>query len=174
MFSSPQQSRLASRHSSDFWEPNPRQRSHSLNPAVLRTKFTISDSEDEGESKAQKAQTCVSETSHLAGESPAATCQRSQRKAQKAFVPDLLNPPTCLSSLPHQRRKNLRQCSLSVLETCTQHDSNTGSQDQSPTSHKSSKTRTTNTRAPNTRANTVNGLPCVNNHKTTHMVRDTL
>ncbi|XP_029986856.1 ubiquitin-associated protein 1-like [Sphaeramia orbicularis] len=100
MFSSPQQSRLASRHSSDFWEPNPRQRSHSLNPAVLRTKFTISDSDDEGDTSLKK------------GYHPPAQCQRS--KAQKAFVPDLLNPPACLSSLPHQRRKNLRQCSLSA------------------------------------------------------------
>uniref|UniRef100_A0A3B5MJB3 Ubiquitin-associated protein 1-like UBA2 domain-containing protein n=1 Tax=Xiphophorus couchianus TaxID=32473 RepID=A0A3B5MJB3_9TELE len=55
MFSSPQQSRLASRHSSDFWEPNPRQRSYSLNPAVLRTTFTISDSEDEGGNTVQEA-----------------------------------------------------------------------------------------------------------------------
>uniref|UniRef100_A0A672QUL4 Ubiquitin associated protein 1 like n=2 Tax=Sinocyclocheilus grahami TaxID=75366 RepID=A0A672QUL4_SINGR len=52
MFSSPQESRLASRWSSDFWEPNPRPRSRSLNVAHYRTmnarvKFTISDSEDE-------------------------------------------------------------------------------------------------------------------------------
>ncbi|XP_058639566.1 ubiquitin-associated protein 1-like [Onychostoma macrolepis] len=52
MFSSPQESRLASRWSSDFWEPNPRPRSRSLNAAHYRTmnarvKFTISDSEDD-------------------------------------------------------------------------------------------------------------------------------
>nr|XP_021333391.1 ubiquitin-associated protein 1-like isoform X2 [Danio rerio] len=52
MFSSPQESRLASRWSSDFWEPNPRPRSRSLNAAHYRNmntrvKFTISDSEDE-------------------------------------------------------------------------------------------------------------------------------
>ncbi len=52
MFSSPQESRLASRWSSDFWEPNPRPRSRSLNADHYRTmnarvKFTISDSEDE-------------------------------------------------------------------------------------------------------------------------------
>lgn len=52
MFSSPQESRLASRWSSDFWEPDPRPRSRSLNAAHYRTmkdrvKFTISDSEDE-------------------------------------------------------------------------------------------------------------------------------
>lgn len=169
MFSSPQQSRLASRHSSDFWEPNPRQRSHSLNPAVLRTKFTISDSEDEGESTAQTTQALVPLTGHLSGESPAATCQHSQKKAQKAFVPDLLNPPACLSSLPHQRRKNLRQSSLSVLDMCTQNDSNTDAQDQSPSSHRISNTR--NNRVPKTRANTVTRLPSFKNHNTTHTVR---
>lgn len=165
MFSSPQQSRLASRHSSDFWEPNPRQRSHSLNLTVLRTKFTISDSEDEGESAAQTAQTCVPLTGHLCGESPAAARWHSQKKAQKAFVPDLLNPPACLSSLPHQRRKNLRQSSLFALETCTQRDSTTDTQDQSPASQRSSNTR--NNRIPETRANTVS-----TNNNTTHMVRD--
>ncbi|XP_059357283.1 uncharacterized protein LOC132096114 [Carassius carassius] len=36
MFSSPQESRLASRWSSDFWEPNPRPRSRSLNAAHYR------------------------------------------------------------------------------------------------------------------------------------------
>ncbi|XP_044058748.1 ubiquitin-associated protein 1-like [Siniperca chuatsi] len=158
MFSSPQQSRLASRHCSDFWEPNPRQRSHSLNPAVLRTKFAISDSEDEGESAAEKAKTCLSVKACSSGERPAASCQRGQRKAQRAFVPDLLNPPACLSSLPHQRRKNLRQCSLSVLETSKQHDPNADSQSERPASH----------RTPDTRANTVDRLPCINNHNTTH------
>ncbi|XP_059207289.1 ubiquitin-associated protein 1-like [Centropristis striata] len=148
MFSSPQQSRLASRHCSDFWEPNPRQRSHSLNPAVLRTKLAISDSEDDGESSAQKA--CSGR------ERPAAVCQRGQRRA---FVPDLLNPPACLSSLPHQRRKNLRQCSLSVLDSSKQHDPHTDSQSKSPASH----------RTPNTRANTVDRLPSTNNHNTSHM-----
>ncbi|XP_024119338.2 uncharacterized protein LOC112140582 [Oryzias melastigma] len=110
MFSSPQQSRLASRHNSDFWEPNPRQRSHSLNPAVLRAKFTISGSEDKSDKIVPVM--CSSEDSR-----PAARCQHGQKKPQKAFIPDLLNPPSCLSSLPHQRRKNLRQCSLSVTDS---------------------------------------------------------
>ncbi|XP_055363420.1 ubiquitin-associated protein 1-like isoform X2 [Betta splendens] len=149
MFSSPQQSRLASRHSSDFWEPNPRQRSHSLNLAVLRTNSTISDSEGE----AEKAQKCVSATDHTAGEPPAATGQCGLRKAQ-AFVPDLQNPPACLSSLPHQRRKNLRQCSLSALETSTQHDPGTDRKVQRSSSHRSPNTRSTNTRGPTARANT--------------------
>lgn len=172
MFSSPQQSRLASRHSSDFWEPNPRQRSHSLNSAVLRTKFTISDSEDEEESTAQKAQMCEPVTGRLVGESPAAICQRDQRKAQKAFIPDLLNPPACLSSLPHQRRKNLRQSSLSVLEMCMQHDCNTDSQDQSPSSHRSSNSRIN--RVPQTRANTVSRLPSMVRVKMLTEVQDVL
>ncbi|XP_018523446.1 ubiquitin-associated protein 1-like [Lates calcarifer] len=165
MFSSPQQSRLASRHNSDFWEPNPRQRSYSLNPAVLRPKFTISDSDDEGENAAQKTQTRVSVTSQRSGEPPAASHQRCQQKAPKAFVPDLLNPPTCLSSLPHQRRKNLRQCSFSVLEKSTQPHT---SQVQSPSTQRTPNTSTTNIRAPNTRANTIHKLPSITNLNTTH------
>ncbi|XP_042336975.1 ubiquitin-associated protein 1-like, partial [Plectropomus leopardus] len=156
MLSSPQQSRLASRHCSDFWEPNPRQRSYSLNPSVLRAKLAVSDSEDDVESAAQKAKKSAKAAS--GGERPAAPCQRGQRSAQRAFVPDLLNPPACLSSLPHQRRKNLRQCSLSVLDTPKEHKPNTESQSKGPTSH----------RAPATRANTVDRLPSINNHNTTH------
>uniref|UniRef100_A0AAV2LLS8 UBA domain-containing protein n=1 Tax=Knipowitschia caucasica TaxID=637954 RepID=A0AAV2LLS8_KNICA len=118
MFSSPQQSRLASRHNSDFWEPNPRQRSHSLTLPVLRTKFTISDLEDESESNnntfTQVDSVPLASTKELPAEKP---CRRGQRKnQQRAFVPDLLHPPTCLSSLPHQRRKNLRQYSLCALD----------------------------------------------------------
>lgn len=169
MFSSPQQSRLASRHCSDFWEPNPRQRSHSLNPAVLRTKFIISDSEDEGESATAKAKTCLSVKACLGGERAVASCQSGQRKAQRAFVPDLLNPPACLSSLPHQRRKNLRQCSLSVLDTPKQDDPSTDSRSESSSLH-----RKLDTRAPNIRANTVDRLPRINSHSTAHAVRDAL
>ncbi|KAI4889530.1 hypothetical protein NFI96_010732 [Prochilodus magdalenae] len=60
MFSSPQESRLASRWSSDFWEPNPRPRSRSLNAAHYRAmkgrvKFTISDSEDDSYSDNDEA-----------------------------------------------------------------------------------------------------------------------
>uniref|UniRef100_A0A671UHT7 UBA domain-containing protein n=1 Tax=Sparus aurata TaxID=8175 RepID=A0A671UHT7_SPAAU len=158
VFSSSQQSHLASRHCSDFWEPNPQQCSKSLNPAVLCTKFMVSDCEDEGDS----AKTCLSVKASSGGGYPVATCQPGQRKAQRAFVPDLLNPPTCLSSLPHQRRKNLRQCSVSVLDTSKQHDPNTDSLSKNPSSH-----RTPDTRAANTRANTVDMLPSINNI-TTH------
>ncbi|KAM8762929.1 uncharacterized protein ubap1lb isoform 1-T4 [Acanthopagrus schlegelii] len=163
VFSSPQQSRLASRHSSDFWEPNPRQRSKSLTPTILRTKFMISESEDEGDS----AKTCSSVRASSGGGYPVAPGQPGQRKAPRAFVPDLLNPPTCLSSLPHQRRKNLQQCSVSVLDTSKQHDPNTDSLSKSP-SH-----RTPDTRAANTRANTVDMLPCINNN-TTHAKSESL
>ncbi|CAK6961983.1 ubiquitin-associated protein 1-like [Scomber scombrus] len=158
MFRSPQQSRLASRHSSDFWEPNPRQRSHSLNASVMRTKFVM-DSEDEGESAAQKAKTPVPAVASLSGDSSAPLCQPSQRKAQKAFVPDLLNPPACLSSLPHQRRKNLRQCSLSGLETSKKNDPKTNSQSKTASPH----------RNPNTRSYTIDRLPSNNKQKPTHM-----
>lgn len=55
LFNSPQQSRLASRWSSDFWEPNPRRRSRSLNAAQFhaineRVKFNISSSDDDDDS----------------------------------------------------------------------------------------------------------------------------
>ncbi|XP_034536487.1 ubiquitin-associated protein 1-like [Notolabrus celidotus] len=153
MFSSPQQSRLASRHCSDFWEPNPRQRSHSLNPTVLRSKSAVSDSVEEGGGCKQKAKDSLSVKTCTGGRSPATS---GQRKAQKAFIPDLLNPPACLSSLPHQRRKNLRQCSLSVLDT-SKSDPETDNQTK-----KTPDTRPSNTRAPNTRANTVDRLPSIN------------
>lgn len=131
MFSSPQQSRLASRHSSDFWEPNPRQRSHSLNPADLRAKvtFNISDSEDEGEGVLEKAKDEREGASEKAQtpekSSPSGGPKPVVRQAQKAFTPDLLNPPACLSSLPYQRRKNLRHCSPVVLETPSGEKQNT-------------------------------------------------
>lgn len=163
MFSSPQQSRLASRHSSDFWEPNPRQRSHSLNSSILCTRFPISKSEDDRASATWEAQTCVSVTDCSGGECSAGSHQRGQNKA---FVPDLLNPPACLSSLPHQRRKNLRQCSLSVLETSTELDPNTDNQAQSLYS-----LRIPNFKTRNTRESTVTRLPSITNNDTT--VRDT-
>ncbi|XP_061564563.1 ubiquitin-associated protein 1-like [Cololabis saira] len=151
MFSSPQQSRLASRHSSDFWEPNPRQRSRSLNLAVLRAGCTASDSEEDGGSAVQDTTIIVPEKAHQGGTGvrPAGSGQPGQTKARKAFVPDLLNPPSCLSSLPHRRRKNLRQCSLSGGET-----SSSDSRTRSPGPR----------RAPNTRANT---LSTVGRHDTT-------
>ncbi|XP_039989460.1 ubiquitin-associated protein 1-like isoform X3 [Xiphias gladius] len=168
MFSSPQQVCLASSHSSNVWEPKPRQRSQSLNPAVLCTKFTISDTDDKGESSTREAQTCASVKGHSSGERSVASCQHGQQKAQKAFVPNLLNPPTCLSSLPHQRRKNLRQSSLSLLEMSAQHYPNTNSQAQNLFSQRTSNTRTPNTRISNTRVNTVHRPPTITSHNITH------
>lgn len=164
MFNSPQQSRLASRHSSDFWEPNPRQRSHSLNLSVLRTKFTISESEDEEDGTRSKAQTGVLETQPSDGERPSPSHHRGQ---QKAFVPDLLNPPACLSSLPHQRRKNLRQCSLNLQKTFTQTESEPGNHVQ----HLSSCRITQNSGISNTttKAGAVKKLPTIISHNS--MVR---
>ncbi|XP_069379184.1 uncharacterized protein ubap1lb isoform X2 [Paralichthys olivaceus] len=169
MFSSTQQSCMANRHSSDFWEPNPRQRSHSLNADIMRTRFNISDSENEGDSMAQNAKTCVTMKVHSNG---AASHQRGQ---QKAFIADLLNPPSCLSSLPHQRRKNLRQCSLSVLEMSSELDPNEDNHEQSLSSHRILNTKTPNTRVfnsaipirvPYNRANTVQRLPSITNYST--------
>lgn len=162
MLSSPQQSRLASRHCSDFWEPNPRQRSHSLNPIVLRLKSAASDSEEQGNSSKQKAKTSPSVKTSAGGKSPATP---RQRKSQKAFVPDLLNPPACLSSLPHQRRKNLRQCSLSGLDS-SKPDPDTNNQTK-----KTPDTVAPKSRAPNTRAKTVDRLPSINHPKTVKKVR---
>ncbi|CAB1456584.1 unnamed protein product [Pleuronectes platessa] len=169
MFSSTQQSCVANRHSSDFWEPNPQQRSNSLNADIMRTKFTISDSENEGESIAQNSKSSVSMTIHPNG---AASRQRGH---QKAFIADLLNPPACLSSLPHQRRKNPRQCSLSVLEMSSQLDRNEDNQAQSLFSDRILHTKTPNTivsnsavtiRCPNNRANTVQMLSSITNYRT--------
>ncbi|KAK3562401.1 hypothetical protein QTP86_033543, partial [Hemibagrus guttatus] len=55
LFSSPQQSRLASRWNSDFWEPNPRRRSRSLNATHFQATndgvtFNISNSDDDDDS----------------------------------------------------------------------------------------------------------------------------
>lgn len=144
MFTRPQQGR-----------PNLQQRSYSLNPAILYAKFVISDSGDEEESAPEKAaKGCSGE------QRPATLCQPGQRKAQRAFVPNLLNPPACLSSLPHQRRKNLRQCSLSGVESSKQSDCSPDQEpSKSPTTHNS----------PETRAQT--GVRFLNNIAT-QMVRD--
>ncbi|KAJ3593015.1 hypothetical protein NHX12_005353 [Muraenolepis orangiensis] len=118
LFSSPQQSRLASRYSSDFWEPNPRPRSNSLNLASLHPRPTLASSDWEDDGPVERDTGTPWPPSGTDLSAPAGTSLRqSGRKAQKAFKPSLLNPPACLSSLPHQRRKNLRQCSLSALET---------------------------------------------------------
>ncbi|XP_034729783.1 ubiquitin-associated protein 1-like [Etheostoma cragini] len=154
MFSSPQQSRLASRHCSDYWEPNPRQRSHSLNPAVLRITLGVSDSEDDGESAAEKAKIGLSVKGGSGGERLAALCQQAQKRARIAFFPNLLHPPACLSSLPHHCRKNLRQGSLSGLDTYQQNDLNTVSQSKGPSSHRT--------------PTTINGLPSTYSHATAH------
>lgn len=150
LFSSPRQSL-------DVCEPSPWQRSHSLNSSILRTTFTVSPSGDE-EGTTQKASPTV--TASPGGQRPSANCERGQRKAQKAFVPDLLNPPACLSSLPHQRRKNLRQCSLSVLDTPTQPDPDTETHPRSASAHTASNTRIPPSRTSS--ASMVRGYePCV-------------
>lgn len=159
MFSSPRQSCLASCHYSDILHPNPRQRSHSLNPSVLRSMFVISsDSENEKQYTTQKAKTCLSVKDSFDG---------WQRKGQRAFVPDFLNPPACLSSLPHQRRKNLRQCSLSGLDQTKQH----AISPESPSNNLSSN-RTLNARAPKTRANAFHRLSSTDNHDISTTVRN--
>lgn len=127
--------------SSDIWETNPRQRSYSLNPATLCTKPVTPDSEHEVTPATDKAKESADGNCSTGGIQTA--WPRGQRKRQKAFVPDFLNPPTCLSSLPHQRRKNLRQCSLSELEVNKQHDL----KNESQTSLSSQGSSTANLRA---------------------------
>ncbi|KAM9422413.1 ubiquitin-associated protein 1-like [Salvelinus alpinus] len=161
LFSSPQESRLASRHSSDFWEPNPRQRSHSLNPVDMRTrvKFVISDSEEEEE--------CSSSGE---GSSESGSGYRSDqrvpgmRNPRQTCTSNVLNLPVSQSGLvTYQRRKNLRQYSLSVLETSRECIQGTPCLPggPKPPSHSSLP------RHPLTRANTEN-VPSIRHHKPTH------
>lgn len=133
MFNTSQQPSTVGRHGSDIWETNPRQRPYSLNPATVCTKPVISDSEHEATPATDKVKKNGDGKCTTGGFHIGTSRQRGQRKGQKAFVPDFLNPPTCLSSLPHQRRKNLRQCSLSELEVTKQHDLKNESQN-SPSS----------------------------------------
>ncbi|KAK9971366.1 hypothetical protein ABG768_024736 [Culter alburnus] len=136
MFSSPQESRLASRWSSDFWEPNPRPRSRSLNAAHYRAmngrvKFTISDSEDEDFAEEDGA--ALSE-----GE---AQPKRSALTRQGPGLKDLhscgssnfLNLPCSLSA---QCQGNVRQSSLCRLNSSRKNfqrsQSSAGCSDTSP------------------------------------------
>ncbi|XP_051754831.1 LOW QUALITY PROTEIN: ubiquitin-associated protein 1-like [Ctenopharyngodon idella] len=136
MFSSPQESRLASRWSSDFWEPNPRPRSRSLNAAHYhamnaRVKFTISDSEDEE---------FTEEDGAALGEGEAQP-KRSALPRQGPGVKDLhscgssnfLNLPCSLSA---QCRGNVRQSSLCSLNSSRKNfqrsQSSAGCTDTSP------------------------------------------
>ncbi|KAF5906165.1 ubiquitin-associated protein 1-like, partial [Clarias magur] len=102
MFSSPQQSRLAGRWSSDFWEPNPLRRSRSLNAAHLHVmndtvKFKISDS-DEDESPDNEEASFVR-----------LKCNSSGLKRQELDGKDLLN-------LPSELHSSILQCSFPRLK----------------------------------------------------------
>ncbi|XP_010875665.2 ubiquitin-associated protein 1-like [Esox lucius] len=155
LFSSPQESRLASRHSSDFWEPNPRQRSRSLNPVDMRAgvKFVISDSEEEDCSSAEGSLGSGS-GQHLTGApNPMKTC-----------TSNVLNLPASQSALvPHQRKKTLRQSSLSILQTSAEGSQGT----PSPTGGPKSSSSSTPFRHLLTRANTEN-IPSIRHNKPTH------
>lgn len=106
LFSSPQQSRLASRWSSDFWEPNPRRRSHSLNAAHFhamndRVKFNISNSDDDSSDNEEASFTRPK-------------CNNSGLRRQELDMKDV--PSHCSSRLlphpPSQQRSSIQQCSL--------------------------------------------------------------
>ncbi|KAJ7994768.1 hypothetical protein DPEC_G00252900 [Dallia pectoralis] len=157
LFSSPQESRLASRHSSDFWEPNPRQRSRSLNPVDMRArvKFVISDSEeDDGHPSSEKG-------SPGSGSGQFSTGVRNNRKT---CLPNVLDSPASQSTLaPLRRKKNLRQSSLSIVRTSTkgcQGNSNLASGSMSSSS-------LTPFRRMLTRANTEN-IPSFRHNEQTH------
>lgn len=119
MFSTSRGPVLVGRSCSDTWEADPGQRSDA--PTTC-TEPVASECQHEAVPAPDQAKTESDVKCSPGGVHIGASRQRGQRKVQKAFVPDLLNPPTCLSSLPHQRRKNLRQCSLSELEGTKQHD----------------------------------------------------
>ncbi|XP_064192718.1 ubiquitin-associated protein 1-like [Anguilla rostrata] len=125
MFSSPQESRLARRRSSDLWEPTLRQRSRSLNAADLRymhprVKFLISDSEgDEGYSEDDEGSSTEEDKStiHEDAERPPSSALRRQFHGLKDLGPSSrnLNPPSprnvahlrkSSSSSFHEFRKN--------------------------------------------------------------------
>ncbi|XP_026786702.3 ubiquitin-associated protein 1-like [Pangasianodon hypophthalmus] len=112
LFSSPQQSRLASRWSSDFWEPNPRRRSRSLNAAQFRAmndrvKFNISNSDDNDSSDNEEASFTRPK------------CNNSGLRRHELEMKDLhshcsshpLNLPSCCG-LSSQQRSSILQCSL--------------------------------------------------------------
>lgn len=118
LFSSPQQSRLASRWSSDFWEPNPRRRSHSLNAAHIhamndRVKFNISNSDDDDDSS-------DNEEASLSRPKYKDSCLRRQVLDVKVLhsrcSSDLLNLPSPCG-LSSQQRSSILQCSLPNSET---------------------------------------------------------
>ncbi|XP_066503000.1 ubiquitin-associated protein 1-like [Hoplias malabaricus] len=116
MFSSPQESRLASRWSSDFWEPNPRPRSRSLNAAHYRAmkggvKYTISESQDEDYSDNEKPSFPENEgqkhsTSGLKTPGPSPTDLRLRCSSNFLNLPS----PCGLSA---QKHMHFRQASLS-------------------------------------------------------------
>lgn len=115
LFSSPQQSRLASRWNSDFWEPNPRRRSHSLNATHYQAMndgvtFSISNSDDDDSSDNEEASVTKLKS------------KNSGLRRQKLDVKDLhscssshLNLPSCCGVFSQQHSSTL-QCSLPNLE----------------------------------------------------------
>ncbi|KAL7866804.1 hypothetical protein AOLI_G00146180 [Acnodon oligacanthus] len=117
MFSSPQESRLASRWSSDFWEPNPRPRSRSLNAAHYRAmkgqvKFTISDSDDDSYCENEEASFPGNEGSKCSTSSGSTRRGPGVKDLYSRSSSNFLNlPSTC--GLSAQRQVNFRLTSLS-------------------------------------------------------------
>ncbi|CAN9507323.1 unnamed protein product [Ophioblennius macclurei] len=106
-------------------QPRPRQRSHSLSSAPPC-----------GQRPEQEGEGGGAPTARSGGEEHAICSPLALRKGQRSFVPNLLNPPACLSSLPHQRRKNLRHRSLSERHVCTPHDATAQLRSPDPKGHR--------------------------------------
>ncbi|XP_062381411.1 ubiquitin-associated protein 1-like [Sardina pilchardus] len=133
MFSSPQESRLASRWSSDLWEPNPRRRSRSLNASHLRNsdgrgRFVISDSDNEEDDDNNNSGGVVKATgSRSCSRSPGGDLRTGAGPSQRFL--DLPGSPSCVQAQPvpptpqpqpqpqppqQNQLRNVRQASLSA------------------------------------------------------------
>ncbi|KAL2077042.1 hypothetical protein ACEWY4_026546 [Coilia grayii] len=114
MFSSPQESRLASRWSSDLWEPNPRRRSRSLNASHYRSidgrvRFTISDSDSEDDDDE-----CQGKGKSKGGDPVTSRPQRFLDLPKNRSISAQLVPPKQQTQQQQRQNlhKNVRQASL--------------------------------------------------------------
>ncbi|XP_058257760.1 ubiquitin-associated protein 1-like [Hemibagrus wyckioides] len=112
LFSSPQQSRLASRWNSDFWEPNPRRRSHSLNATHYQAMndgvtFNISNSDDGDDDSSDNEEASVTKLKSINS--------GLRRPQHEGRLRSHLNLPSCCGVSSQQHSSTL-QCSLPNLE----------------------------------------------------------
>ncbi|GAA6104379.1 ubiquitin-associated protein 1-like [Tachysurus ichikawai] len=115
LFSSPQQSRLASRWSSDFWVPNPRRRSHSLSATHFHAMndgvtFNISNSDDDDSYDNQE-----SSFTKPKGDNSGSRGQKLDTKDLRSRSSSYLNLPSCCG-VSTQQHSCILQCSLPNLK----------------------------------------------------------